>query len=192
MTDFPKIPNKYRRAFNWRISHATAESLHTETTATFRLATSDFPDILEDFLEISRKRMKNWTALSRLQLHMIEELLIQEAAVKHYKARLAELEGHVTPANADESRTREIKHVKTELHFYRRYANAVRVIGDGIAWRALGYDRAVTRALSEHATKQTIAAEGTLQELHEWLGHFERGTGLAIFTRSRTVWRSAT
>jgi hypothetical protein len=181
MTDFPKIPNKYRRAFNWRISHATADSLETETTATFRLATSDFPDILEDFLEISRKRMKNWTALSRLQLHMIEELLIQEAAVKHYKARLAELEGTSTQTSAHEPRTQEIEHVKRELHFYRRYANAVRVIGDGIAWRALEYDRAVTRALSEHATKQTIAAEGTLQELNEWLRHFERGTGLAIF-----------
>src|SRR5208337_122000 len=89
---FSKTPGKYRRAFDWRLSHEKRDSIGTEATAMMRLASSDFPDILEDFLEISRKRRKNWTALARLQTHMLEELLVQEGAVKHYRTRLKKLE----------------------------------------------------------------------------------------------------
>jgi hypothetical protein len=146
-----------------------------------RLATSDFPDILEDFLEISRKRRNNWTALARLQTHMLEELLVQEGAVKHYRARLKKLQGAMNVGTVVESDPpSEAGFAKQELFFYRMYANAVRAIGDGIAWRTLGYDRAVTRLLSERETKQWVTSEGLVQELREWSSHFERGTGLAI------------
>jgi hypothetical protein len=47
-----KIPSKYKRAFDWRVSHANRDSIETDTMATVRLASSDFPDVLEDFLEI--------------------------------------------------------------------------------------------------------------------------------------------
>jgi hypothetical protein len=146
-----------------------------------RLATSDFPDILEDFLEISRKRRNNWTALARLQTHMLEELLVQEGAVRHYRARLKKLDDRSRLAEfAEPDRKNEIEFVRQELFFYRMYANAVRAIGDGIAWRTLGYDRAVARLMSERETKQWLTSEGLIQELREWSMHFERGTGLAI------------
>lgn len=146
-----------------------------------RLATSDFPDILEDFLEISRKRRGNWTALARLQTHMLEELLVQEGAVKHYRTRLKKLEDSLALATVGKSDLAgEVEFVKQELFFYRMYANAVRAIGDGIAWRTLGYDRAVTRLMSERETKQWLTSEGLIEELREWSSHFERGTGLAI------------
>lgn len=180
MRDF-KTPGKYRRAFDWRISHSTPDSLPTDMTGMVRLSTSDYPEILEDFLYVSRKRKNNWTALSRLQLHMIEELLVQEDAVKRFKERLNQLEGEWKPTNHAEKPPQEIALLRAQLHFHRLYASAVRAIGDGIAWRSLGYDRAVTRTLSEHQTKQTLASEGLLQELREWSSHFERGTGLAIF-----------
>lgn len=175
----PKAPNKYRRAFDWRVSYANRDSIGADATAMARLATSDFPDILEDFLEIGRKRRGNWTALSRLQMHMLEELLVQEGAVKYYRNRLRTLEGESRPPS-DEQISKETLFAKQELFFYRCYANAVRGIGDGIAWRALGYDRAVTRLMSERETKQNLASEGLLQELREWNHHFERGTGVAI------------
>jgi hypothetical protein len=155
--------------------------METEATAMMRLATSDFPDILEDFLEISRKRRSNWTALARLQTHMLEELLVQEGAVKHYRTRLKKLEDSLGLATVVEPDvTGEIEFVKQQLFFYRMYANAVRAIGDGIAWRTLGYDRAVTRLMSERETKQVLTSEGLIQELREWSSQFERGTGLAI------------
>lgn len=176
-----KVPGKYRRAFSWRISDASSNSLESDLTGMNRLATSDFPEILEDYLDISRKRQHNWTALARLQMHLMEELLVQEGAVKHYKDNLRQLgddpEAQAPPAE----QSPHIKFTRAQLFFHRLYASACRAIGDGIAWRSLGYDRAVTRALCERQSKQTMASEGTIQELREWNQHFEQGTGLAIF-----------
>ena len=181
MADFrPKLSNQYRRAFDWRLSYGKRDSIDTGATAMTRLATSDFPDILEDFLEVSRKRKANWTALARLQTHMIEELLSQEGAVRHYQTKLKELQEGRTPATDDAEFTRETKFINRELFLYRLYANAVRGIGDGIAWRTLGYDRAVTRLMSERETKQWLTSDGLVQELREWSRHFETGTGIAI------------
>lgn len=179
MHDQPRKPGKYGRAFDWRISHGSEEPLSNEAALGMsRLASSDFPDILEDFLSISRKRQHNPTALARLQVHMLEELLIQEATIKHYRQRLTELESTASD-NADE-RQKEIKFVKGQRFFHRMYANAIRAIGDGIAWRAFGYDRAAMRLLGERETKQHLSSEGTVQELREWSYHFDSGSGIAI------------
>lgn len=175
-----KVPGKYRRAFSWRISDGSPTSLQSDRQGMFRLATSDFPEILEDYLTISRKRQLNGTALSRLQMHLIEELLMQEGAVKHYKDALRQF-GVDSEERPEDIATDEIKFARGQLFFHRLYASACRAIGDAIAWRSLGYDRAVTRALSERQSKHTLASEGTIQELREWSSHFERGTGLAIF-----------
>ncbi|MGA7218041.1 MAG: hypothetical protein WBX38_06990 [Candidatus Sulfotelmatobacter sp.] len=178
MHDRPRKPGKYGRAFDWRMSHGS-EPLSNEAAAGMsRLSSSDFPDILEDFLSISRKRQQNPTALARLQVHMLEELLIQEAAVKQYRERLGELES-TRESNAAGEFEKEIKFTKGQRFFYRMYANAIRAIGDGIAWRAFGYDRAAMR-LSERETKQHLSNEGTIYELREWSYHFETGSGIAI------------
>lgn len=179
MHDQPRKPGKYGRAFDWRVSHGSEPLSDEAALGMSHLSSSDFPDILEDFLSISRKRQQNPTALARLQVHMLEELLIQEAAIKHYRERLAELEPPTASGNADD-RQKEIKFAKGQRFFHRMYANAIRGIGDGIAWRAFGYDRAAMRLLGERETKQHLSSEGTVQELREWSYHFDRGSGIAI------------
>jgi hypothetical protein len=179
MHDKPRKPGKYRRAFDWRLSHGPDPLSGEAAAGMSRLASSDFPDILEDFLSISRKRQQNPTALARLQIHMLEELLIQESVVKHYRERIAELESPMASGDADE-RQKEIAFAKGEQFLYRMYANAIRGIGDGIAWRAFGYDRAAIRLLGERQTKQHVSSEGTVQELREWSYHFDNGSGIAI------------
>jgi hypothetical protein len=180
MDDRPRKPGKYGRAFDWRISHGSEEPLSNEAALGMsRLASSDFPDILEDFLSISRKRQQNPTALARLQIHMLEELLIQEATIKQYREHLAELESPTVSGNTEE-RQQEIKFAKGQRFFHRAYANAIRAIGDGIAWRAFGYDRAAMRLLGERETKQHLSSEGTVEELREWSRHFDTGSGIAI------------
>jgi hypothetical protein len=147
----------------------------------YQLGASDFPDILEDFLEISRKRRNNWTALSRLQLQLIQEIVSLESAVKTCKEALGQLGAELAPSGPDEEASSEVARRRRNLFSCRLYASAMRAIGDGIAWRALGYDRAVTRTMSEHQTQQTIISEGVIPELREWGSNFERGTGLPIF-----------
>lgn len=102
MTDLhPTIPGKYRRAFDWRVSHGNRHSLTTDTAAMVRLALSDFPDILEDSLEISRKRNGNRTALAGLQMHLLEEVMLQEEAVRHYR-KLRDFENTVEVYSPDD------------------------------------------------------------------------------------------
>lgn len=176
-----RVPGRYRRSFSWRISDGTIESQKPELTGMNCLATSELPDILEDYLAIRGNRRHNWSALSRLQLHLIEELLIQEGAVKHFKESLRELGADPDAELRRDESSQDIAFARAQLFFHRLYASACRAIGDGIAWRALGYDRAVTRTLCERQTQQTLASQGTIQELREWGSHFDRGTGLAIF-----------
>ncbi len=174
----PKAPNKYRRAFDWRISRSADNA--TEFAAMSRLAKSELPDLLEDFLDISRRRKANWMALARLQISMLTELLLQESAVQHYREKLKELKSSQAAGASDTETEQHLKAVKRELFFYRMFANVIRSVGDGIAWRTLGYDRAVTRLMSGRQTKQWLTSEGLLRELTEWSLQFERGDGLAI------------
>ncbi|MFZ1141746.1 MAG: hypothetical protein WAN76_21410 [Candidatus Sulfotelmatobacter sp.] len=172
-----ETPGKYRRAFDWRISTPHPEQHRTELNALVGLSRSEHPEVLEDFLDLTRKRRNNRTALSRLQLWMLQEIVTQEALIKRYKSRLKEL-GY--DESKEERATPEVERIKREIFLFRSYANAIRSIGDGIAWRALGYDRAVIRLMSAHATKQQIFSEGLMSELLEWSTQFDQSEGVAI------------
>ena len=87
-------PGVYRRAFDWRISTGR-ESLPDVAAAFVGLATDEWADIFEDYLTISRKRQQNKTAMAKLQLHLLEELMLAQAAIKHYREKLDELTGRV-------------------------------------------------------------------------------------------------
>lgn len=107
----------------------------------------------------------------KLQLWMIEEIALNEKGVKHYKGELEKLAQRLASSTSPEEKAelaREREYIESEIFFHRLYANALRAIGDGLAWRAFNYDRAVMRALCQRATNQTILAEGTAQELREW------------------------
>lgn len=171
-------PSKYSRAFGWRVSTPRSSSLKSDLGGLSLLSKSDLPDILEDFLDISRRRKSNRTAISKLQLSMLQEIVSYEAVVKKPKQRLDELQAS-SSGDTKESQG-EIEAVNRSLFMFRVYANAIRSIGDGIAWRALGYDRAVTRLMAENATKQQIMSEGLMGELLEWSIRFDEGSGIAI------------
>jgi hypothetical protein len=179
MTERPQfpVPGKYRRAFEWRVSIPQSSSRSTELEGLSGLARSELPDLLEDFLDLSRKRRANRSVISKLQLYMLQEIVLQEAVVKKCKTRLDELEPDGGPEN---NANNEIEGIKREMFLFQVYANAIRSIGDGIAWRALDYDRAVIRLMGERATKQRVMSEGLTGELIEWSAHFDRGTGIAI------------
>jgi hypothetical protein len=56
-----------------------------------------------------------------------------------------------------------------------------------VAWRALGFDRAVLRALCQNRGSQQLTTEGTVEELREWSRQFDHGNGIAILN-SLTNW----
>jgi hypothetical protein len=169
---------KYRRPFDWRIGHGNVTNA-TASAAFARLFTSDYPALLEDLLEMSRRRRQNRIVLAKLQVWMLEELLVQESAVKHYREKKESLQKQPPDQPLDEIK-KQLAFVEEQLFFHRAYANCIRIIGDGIAWRSLGYDRLVMKSLAGSATKPHVSSEGTVQEMREWSLQFDSGQGVAI------------
>lgn len=180
-------PGRYRRAFDWRLNREDSDDLATAAGALGDLFSSEMPEILEDYLGISRKRRKNRLALAKLQTHLIDDLVNIESAVKHHRKDLQSI-GTIVADDPDlESKKRRVKFNKRELFWWRAFANVIRSIADGVAWRALGFDRAVLRALCQNRGSQQLTTEGTVEELREWSRQFDHGSGIAILN-SLTNW----
>jgi hypothetical protein len=159
--DAKKQGNKYKRAFSWRMNEGSM--IQPSARGLARLGHGDYPDILEDYLSISRRRKNNPSAMAQLQMHILHDAAVQEKAVRHYKSQ--------TPPD---EKSRDF--IDEQIFMHRLTANALRVIGDGIAWRAFGYDRSVPRVLSQNAVKQVIIAEGLIAEMDAWsAAYFRKG-----------------
>lgn len=164
--DASRLRNRHRRAFSWRLSEPSANR-QNEIVGAVRLSLGDYPDILEDYLYLSRKRRGNATAIAKLQIHLLHDLAVQEQAVKDYKAR--------TPSSAKQQ-----EFFQSQIFHHRLISNTIRNIGDGIAWRDFGYDRSIPRILSEHPVRQVVLAEGLAAELNEWGAIFHQASRRAI------------
>jgi hypothetical protein len=139
---------------------------------------------------MSRRRRSNGVVLARLQLWLLAEISGDENSVKGLKAVAEQnglsLDGEGWPTLEGEAAKLQ-NAVGNGLHFHRARANCIRQIGDGIAWRCFGYDRAVMRLLSQRATKQHTFAEGTMHELQEWAKRFDGHDGIAILNAITNV-----
>ena len=80
-------PGIYRRAFDWRLSKTDRESIPNVAAAFVGLSAEEWIDIFEDYLTLSRKRIKNRIAMAKLQLHLVEEIMLAQAAAKHYRKK---------------------------------------------------------------------------------------------------------
>jgi hypothetical protein len=183
-------PGRYRRAFEWRLTPGDREATSVAAGGLVSLFSSEMPEVLEDYLSISRKRRNNRLALARLQAHLLDELSVAESTIKHYKAKKKELEDSSETeqtASAQGLHGDDLKLVNRELFLWRAFSNVIRAIADGIAWRALDFDRAVLRALCQNRGSQTVNTPGTVEELREWSRQFDYGDGIAILN-SLTNW----
>jgi len=84
-------PGIYRRAFDWRLSKLDKHSVPSTAAAFVTLSSDEYADIFEDYLAITRKRKNNRMAMAKVQLHLVEELLIAQAAAKRYREKREEL-----------------------------------------------------------------------------------------------------
>jgi len=176
-------PARYRRAFEWRLNRADRENTITAAAGLTALFSSEMPEVLEDYLQISRKRRNNRLALARLQAHLVDELISVEAAVGHYRDKKKQLEQVESKGQHDSQQdiTKEdLNFVRRELFVWRAIGNVIRSIADGVAWRALDFDRAVLRALCQNRGSQQITSPGTVDELREWSRQFDHSGGIAI------------
>jgi hypothetical protein len=169
------MPGKYRRSFNWQFSNSDEDRVVDQVSAIVSLSNSDHLDILEDYLHISRKRNSNHTAMERVQSHLIGEHLTTEASIKQLKEQITA----VSPSETEKDNP-DVRSLNRTIQELRLYANCLRVIGDGIAWRALGFDRTALRALCGNRGCQNLMSEGLAHELKEWYWHFQNPAAIAI------------
>ena len=127
----------------------------------------DIPDILEDFLFISRRRAKNRTAMFQLQLNMLHQIHVQDQLIRAYKAH-------------KEAPSANLAWLDSQIFMHRLIANALRIIGDGVAWRAFDFDKSIPRVLSENPVKNVILTDGLITELNTWSASFSQEKAFAI------------
>jgi hypothetical protein len=77
-------PARYRRAFDWALNIEDKDDTTIALRALVGLSGSEMPEVLEDYLIVSRKRRQNRLAIAKLQVHLVDELLTIEATTKHY------------------------------------------------------------------------------------------------------------
>lgn len=134
---------------------------------------SDYHLMLEDMVHMSIRRQNRPLPMLKLQGELLTDLVEAEDSVAQYKKKLAELEQCGAPED-------DLTFVKAEYYKYRRLKYALRDIGDGIAWRFLGFDRCVLSQMGVHPRKQHINKEGTANELYELADVINRTNEVAI------------
>jgi hypothetical protein len=104
----------------------------------------NWKDIIEDFIEISKKRKDNKLAMFYLQMNILNDVLTSHSAIKEFnellKNPLKAREYIPAPEPIDDF---HINHWKTQLEIYEILSKALVDIGDGILWRMLNFDRSL-------------------------------------------------
>ncbi len=145
------------------------------------LIPSDWLSLIEDHLYISKRRRGEPLPLFMLQLNMLEHLLIHEDAVSKYKQELKSLSkkgGDDSPATEEDQMATAV--VERELFIHRALRQALRDVADGIAWRALDYDRAMLHVIADRPGSAHVEGGGLEAELWEFAYAIQAGEGLSI------------
>lgn len=126
--------------------------------------------VLEDYVSVSLRRRHNPYPLLKLQLALLMDLVDAENSVAACKQKIAELEA----APGAPSAQAHLKSVQGELGKFSAIRRALRDIGDGMAWRLLGCDRAALESLAAHPRKPHINLSGLQAELNALASEYNK------------------
>jgi len=121
---------------------------------------------LEDYIDVAQRRADDPYPLLKLQVHLLEDLILWEDAVSNYKkqkqaATLAKDEKLVAALDG-------------EILIHQNHLRALRDIGDGIAWRLFRHDRSILYTLGDRPGRKHIDLVGIQAEALEFEKRFDR------------------
>jgi len=134
----------------------------------WRPTAKDYRDIIEDYIRVARIRRNNNLAISKLQMHLLEDLITHQKILDNLKEQLKLNLEHV-------------EYVKQEIFVQEAILRNLQDIADGIAFRYFGYDRALLHYLGMKPTRGPVRPHpGLIVELQVWSEAFDYGQAKAI------------
>lgn len=133
----------------------------------------DWRDVIEDYIEISKRRKINKLAMFKLQIDILGDILLINDTIKGYIKLVEQPEERKIRFPDIETNEKNVEYWESEIKTYKIILNALKDIGDGIAWRILNYDRSLVynMCINNEDPGPLNINQGLLTELHS-LGDF--------------------
>lgn len=103
----------------------------------------DWRDVIEDYIEISKKRKNNKFAMFKLQMALLGDIILLNDTLKEYIKLVEEPEERAIKFPGKEIMEENVNFWEQEIKTKKIITQALKDIGDGIAWRVLNYDRSL-------------------------------------------------
>lgn len=134
MSDKPKY--KHTTYFRKSDIENIGDSIWTPTI-------KDWRDVVEDYIEISKKRKNNKFAMFKLQMAVLGDIILLNDTLKGYIKLVEDPEERAVKFPDKDITEINIKFWEQEIKTEKILIQALKDIGDGIAWRVLNYDRSL-------------------------------------------------
>ena len=133
----------------------------------------DWRDVIEDYIEISKKRKDNKLAMFKLQVILLGDIVTINDAIKEYIKLVDDPEHRKKEFPTLENEEENINYWKREINSDKIILNSLKDIGDGIAWRVLNYNRSLiyNMCVNNEDSGPLTLNQGLLTELYS-LGDF--------------------
>lgn len=103
----------------------------------------DWRDVIEDYIDISKKRKNNKLAMFKLQINLLADVVLINDTLKGYIKLVQDPEERKIRFPNIATNEKDVEYWEREIKTNKIILNALKDIGDGIAWRVLKYDRSL-------------------------------------------------
>jgi len=140
-------------------------------------------EVVENYLYISRKSFKDKLCMFKLQLNILQDIVVNIKAIDEYK--LLEIKSDDDEKNgriSKEQREQDKKHFNSEIFKHKLINKVLREIVDGMVWKYLKYNRAILYMLADKQPIEVIRPDaGTDNNLREFGDAFQAQDATAIY-----------
>lgn len=142
----------------------------------------DWRDVIEDYIEISKKRKNNKLAMFKLQIDLLGDIVLINDTIKGYIKLVEDPMERKSRFPNIETNEKNVEYWEREINIYKIILNALKDIGDGIAWRVLNYDRSLIYNMCVNNEDPGPASKnpGLLNELNS-IGDFSNDVEVVNF-----------
>lgn len=142
------INKDIRRNISYKITIKNSEDSKTLLKGIWSPEVKDYRDVIEDYIEISRKRINSKLSMFKLQVNIVDDIVAQENYIKGYREFITNPEKAQEFMEKDEKVDEfHIDNWTNKIQAAKIIKSALKSIGDGILWRMYDYERSLFYAM---------------------------------------------